>query len=61
MSFTSTLPRSKITPQLDSLTPRWAVETHLGKLFDSEAREEEEEDAPATAQTILALAALPLA
>ena len=40
---------------LDSLAPRWAVEAHLGELFD------EEEEEPTTAETIPAVAALPMA
>jgi hypothetical protein len=35
---------------LDSLAPRWAVEAHLGELFD------EEEEEPTTAETIPAVA-----
>jgi transposase len=41
---------------VDSLAPRWAVEAHLGELFDGEEEEEE-----AAAETSPALAALPTA
>jgi len=43
---------------VDSLAPRWAVEDHLGELFDGEGKEEE---GLATGQTSPALAALPTA
>jgi transposase len=47
---------------VDSLAPRWAVEAHLGGLFDGEGQEEEEEDPATAAETSpAAVAALPTA
>jgi hypothetical protein len=43
---------------VDSLAPRWAVEAHLGELFDGEGKEEE---GLAAGETSLAVAALPTA
>jgi len=42
---------------VDSLAPRWAVEAHLGELFDGEGQEEEE--GLAAGETSPAIAALP--
>jgi hypothetical protein len=42
------------------LAARWAVEAHLGELFDGEGQEEEEEGL-AAGDTSLAIAALPTA
>ncbi|MBA4115752.1 MAG: IS1182 family transposase [Rubrobacter sp.] len=42
---------------VDSLAPRWAVEAHLGELFDAEGQEEDED--PPDGETSPALAALP--
>jgi transposase len=44
---------------IDSLAPRWAVEAHLGELFDGEGQEEEED--PTAAEPSPAIAALPTA
>ena len=44
---------------IDSLAPRWAVEAHLGELFDGEGQEEEED--PTAAEASPAIAALPTA
>ena len=43
---------------VDSLAPRWAVEAHLGELFDEEGKEEK---GLAAGETSPALAALPTA
>ena len=43
---------------VDSLVPRWAVEAHLGELFDEEGQEEE---GLAAGERSLAIAALPTA
>jgi transposase len=43
---------------IDSLAPRWAVEAHLGELFDGECQEGED---PALTETSPAVAALPTA
>jgi transposase len=40
---------------IDSLAPRWAVEAHLGELFDGEGQEEEEDPTAAEASPAIAL------
>jgi hypothetical protein len=44
---------------VDSLAPRWAVEAHLGELFDGEGQEEGEDPTATEASTMVA--ALPTA